>query len=209
MGIINNHKIHIAISVLGLLLLYLLPNSVSFTRSNSIAIDPGFKDVQGDVSEKVRVKRVVDGDTIELENGNKVRYIGIDTQELDSSNESVQCYGEEAQKANIDLVLGKIIRMEKDVTDKDRFDRLLRYVWVLDNKDGENYELFVNDTLVRKGYAKVATYPPDIKYSELFLQGERYAKEKSLGLWSECVNGIDGKVEDLPKLIFEFLNLGY
>lgn len=122
-----------------------------------------------------KVTRVYDGDTIEVEGGQKVRYIGIDTTEV---YPKVECYSLEAKFENEKLVLGKTIRMEKDVSDKDGYGRLLRYVYV----DGE----FVNEKLVRNGHAKVATYSPDVKYQMNFLESEKYARENKLGLWPVC-----------------------
>ncbi len=120
------------------------------------------------------VTRVIDGDTIVLENGERVRYIGIDTPEI-SQNE---CFALEAKKKNEELVLGKRVRLEKDVSERDKYGRLLRYVYV--------GEIFVNDYLVRNGYAYAVTYPPDVKYSERFLQAQREARENKRGLWAYC-----------------------
>jgi len=133
------------------------------------------KDIQED---SVLVIRVIDGDTIELEGGQKVRYIGIDTPETVDPRKPIQCFGIEASNKNKELVEGKKIRMEKDVSEVDQFERLLRYVYIGD--------IFVNDYLVRQGYAYAYTYPPDVKYSEQFVQVQNEARENSRGLWAEC-----------------------
>ena len=125
--------------------------------------------------EKVRVARVIDGDTIELEDGRKVRYIGIDTPETVDPKKPVQCFGREAYLENKSLVEGKEIEMEKDVSETDHYGRLLRYVWV----EG----VFVNEHLVREGFAHAVTFPPDVKYQELFLEAERKAREEGKGFW--------------------------
>ncbi|OGG06190.1 hypothetical protein A2872_04445 [Candidatus Gottesmanbacteria bacterium RIFCSPHIGHO2_01_FULL_42_12] len=124
------------------------------------------------------VKRVVDGDTIELDNGDKVRYIGVNTPETVDPRKPVECFGEEAKAKNKELVEWKLVRLEKDITDKDKYGRLLRYVYIQNT--------FVNDFLVRQGYANVATYPPDVKFVSQFLEAEKYARENKLGLWSKC-----------------------
>jgi micrococcal nuclease len=127
------------------------------------------------------VVRVVDGDTIEVEMGGRrhtVRYIGIDTPEVADPRRPVMCYGEEASRRNRQLVEGKVVTLEKDVSETDRYGRLLRYVWV----DGQ----MVNAVLVAEGYARTYTYPPDVKYAHLFLQLEREAREASRGLWGAC-----------------------
>jgi len=121
----------------------------------------------------VRVIRVIDGDTIEIEGGARVRYIGIDTPETYGEAE---CYGWEATAKNRELVEGKRVRLVKDVSEADRYGRLLRYVYV----DG----VFVNAELVRLGYALAVTYPPDVKYADLFLSLQGEAKEAGRGLWS-------------------------
>lgn len=125
------------------------------------------------------VTKVVDGDTVELESGQKVRYIGMDTPETVDPRKSVQCFGKEASNKNAELVGGKEVRLEKDISETDSFGRLLRYVFV-----GE--DTFVNLVLVKEGYAKSSTYPPDVKYQELFRQAEVEAREKGAGLWSAC-----------------------
>ncbi len=124
----------------------------------------------GRVSENtVFVTRVIDGDTIEIEGGYRVRYIGIDTPERDEP------YYWEASGVNRNLVEGKEIRLEKDVENKDEYGRLLRYVWVDDT--------MVNAELVRLGYAYSYSYPPNVKYQAYFLQMENEAREHKWGLW--------------------------
>ncbi len=121
-----------------------------------------------------KVTRVIDGDTIEIENGDRVRYIGMNTPEIENS----ECFATEAGEINKNLVLGKIVRLEKDVSETDKYGRLLRFVYVGD--------IFIDDYLVKDGYAKIMTVPPDIKYKNQFSQSEKYAKENNLGLWSKC-----------------------
>lgn len=128
---------------------------------------------------QVMVTRVVDGDTIEVTGGLKVRYIGIDTPETVHPSKPVECYGQEASNHNKELVEGKVVELEKDVSETDRYDRLLRYVYV----DGQ----MVNELLVREGYAQVSTYPPDVKYVDLFLAAQQEAHDANRGLWGACV----------------------
>jgi len=135
-------------------------------------------EVKGEQTEEFLVTKIVDGDTIEVEGGKKVRYIGMDTPETVNPQKSVQCFGHEAAEINKEWVLGKKIRMEKDISETDRYGRLLRYVWV--------DEFFVNEQLVRQGYAQVSTYPPDVKYQDLFLTAQKEARENNRGLWQGC-----------------------
>lgn len=124
------------------------------------------------------VTEVIDGDTIRLATGETLRYIGIDTPETKHPSVSKECFGEEASRRNEELVLGKTVMLEKDVSETDRYGRLLRYVWL----DGE----MVNMQLVKEGYANASAYPPDIKYQVLLEQAEIDARTNSRGLWSIC-----------------------
>ncbi|XOB46405.1 MAG: thermonuclease family protein [Candidatus Nealsonbacteria bacterium] len=130
------------------------------------------------------VIKVIDGDTIEIEKGYKVRYIGIDTPETVHPSKPVECFGIEASNKNKELVEGKKVRLEKDVSETDKYGRLLRYVYVND--------VFVNDYLVRQGYAYASTYPPDVKYVEQFVQAQREARENDRGLWAACKEAEEG-----------------
>ncbi len=146
--------------------------------SLSPAIPTPLQPIASRSAEFVVVKRVVDGDTIELTDGRKVRYIGIDTPELHHPTKGVQCFGKEAMEKNKVLVEGKTIRMEKDVSEMDRYKRLLRYVWQDD--------VFVNEYLAREGYALQATFPPDVSYTKLFTAAAQEAQEQNKGLWNAC-----------------------
>jgi len=121
---------------------------------------------------------VIDGDTVFLENGESVRYLGIDAPETHHPVRGQECYGPEATERNRQLVDGQRVRLEGDVTDKDRFGRLLRYVYVGD--------VFVNAELVDEGYAYSYYRPPDTKHYELLLDLELGAEEAGRGLWEAC-----------------------
>lgn len=124
------------------------------------------------------VSRVIDGDTVELADGRRLRYIGMDTPELVDPRKPVECFANEAKEENKRLVDGKKVRLEKDVSQTDKYSRLLRYVWVGD--------VMVNDYLVRQGFAHASAYPPDVTHSEQLLEAEREAREHHRGLWSGC-----------------------
>lgn len=117
------------------------------------------------------VTRVIDGDTIEIAGGYRVRYIGIDAPEMNEP------YYEQATRANRDLVLGKRVRLERDIEDKDKYGRLLRYVWVDD--------IMVNAELVRLGYARTYPYPPNLGYQSYLLYMEQEARQNRRGIWSD------------------------
>jgi len=124
--------------------------------------------------ETTTVARVIDGDTIIIATGHRVRYIGIDTPEVYPEREAL---GTEARQANRQFVEGKKIRLEQDVSDTDKYGRLLRYVYVDD--------LFVNAELVRQGLAEAKAYPPDTKYQDLLTQLEREARQAGRGIWAK------------------------
>lgn len=121
-----------------------------------------------------RVIDVIDGDTIIIEGGFRVRYIGIDTPELRPQAEP---FAEEAWQANRTLIEGKIITLERDVSETDKYGRLLRYIWV--------DSILVNAELVKLGLAEAKAYPPDTKYQDLLEALESEAKREKRGIWSK------------------------
>ena len=127
------------------------------------------------------VTRIVDGDTIALNNGDRVRYIGIDTPETVHPDKPVQCYGPEATEFNRELVDGKYVHLQYDEEREDRWGRILAYVYL---RDGT----FVNAELIRQGYARAAEYPPNTKHSTFLAELEREAREAERGLWGECMD---------------------
>lgn len=126
------------------------------------------------IESQARVVRVIDGDTIEIAGGAHVRYIGMDTPEI---YPEVEFYGPEAKAKNIELVEGKLVTLEKDVSETDKYGRLLRYVYV----NG----IFVNGELVRLGYAEAVSYPPDTRYRWQLEKLEKEAKAAKLGIWGD------------------------
>lgn len=133
--------------------------------------------------EKALVTKVIDGDTIQVNNNQTVRFIGIDTPETVDPRRPIGCFGKEASNETKSLLMGKEVILQKDISDTDKYGRLLRLVFLtLDN----NQVLFVNDYLVRAGFATAYTYPPDVKYNEQFRQAEVEAKTHQKGLWGKC-----------------------
>ena len=135
--------------------------------------------------EKVLVTEVVDGDTVKIEGDRTVRYIGVDTPETKHPKKQVECFGREASDANKALVEGKYIYLQRDVSETDRYQRLLRYIY-LPNPQSTGEAIFVNEYLVEQGYAHLLTYPPDVKYDEVFRAAEKQAREANRGLWGKC-----------------------
>jgi micrococcal nuclease len=137
------------------------------------------------------VRRVVDGDTLVLASGERVRLIGIDTPEIHESDKlyrdskrsqqsvsEIKEMGQRSYQFVKDLVEGKVVSLEFDVEKQDKYKRLLAYVYL---KDGR----FVNAEIVKQGYASLMTYPPNVKYADLFLKLYREARENKRGLWKE------------------------
>ena len=132
------------------------------------------------------VVRVVDGDTIIARvdgREERVRYIGIDAPESVTPDRPVECFGDEASDANARLLEGKTVYFEADVEDRDRFGRLLRYVYV---DLGDGTLLFINLALVEGGYAEAGFFPPNERYSDDLFDAERTAQRASAGLWGTC-----------------------
>lgn len=153
------------------------PHVVEFTP---IATTSGVVGIEG---ERTLVTKVIDGDTIEIEGGKSVRLIGIDTPETVDPKRPVGCFGKEASDKTKSLLSGKVVILQKDISETDKYSRLLRYVY-LPLDDGQI--LFIDDFLVREGFARVLTYPPDIKHNEQFRQAETEAKIAKKGLWGRC-----------------------
>jgi micrococcal nuclease len=134
---------------------------------------------------RARVVRVVDGDTIRVALGGRVervRYIGIDTPESVKPDTPAQCFAHKAAAANARLVAHRRVRLVLDVEPRDRFGRLLAYVYRL--PDG----LFVNAALVRGGYARTLTIPPNVRFAERFRALAVQARRAGRGLWSACAS---------------------
>ncbi len=137
----------------------------------------------------ILVTRAVDGDTLVLENNERVRLIGIDTPEMHESNklnrdaqrlgqdvEIIKQLGRRSYEFTKKLVEGKRVRLEFDVERYDKYKRLLAYVYLLNGT-------FLNAEIVQQGYASLMTYPPNVKYADLFLKLYTEARQNQRGLW--------------------------
>jgi micrococcal nuclease len=125
------------------------------------------------------VVRVVDGDTVDVSPGGRIRLIGIDTPETVDPRKPVQCFGREASAKAHKLLDDKTIALEADPSqgERDRYGRLLRYIWLPDGR------LF-NLEMIAQGYAHEYTYATPYKYQTPFKQAERTAREQNRGLWA-------------------------
>jgi micrococcal nuclease len=137
----------------------------------------------GGEDENGKVTRVVDGDTIHVIVGGRdenVRYIGVDTPESVKPGTPVQCFAKRASAYNERLVAGERVRLVLDAEERDRYGRLLAYVYR--DRDG----LFVNAALVRRGYAVPLTIPPNVEHETEFRRLASNARRSGRGLWSSC-----------------------
>jgi micrococcal nuclease len=150
------------------------------TATSMPGLDPTLRPVGA--TEAARVVRVVDGDTLIIDRGlgnERLRYIGMDAPESVKPDSPVEFMGKEASAANAALVAGREIVLERDVSETDQYDRLLRYVWL---NEGDAWRM-VNLELVREGYAQVATYPPDVRWTDELRAAERASRDAGQGLW--------------------------
>jgi len=172
------NRFFVAIVIIGLLV---LPAIFFFSQQKS---NQGVRDYSG-----IYVRRTVDGDTLVLSDNERVRLIGIDTPEVHESEKlyrdsrrsgqdirTIQALGQRSWDFTRSLVEGKPVRLEFDVEKRDKYGRLLAYVYL---EDGQ----FVNAEIVRQGYASLMTYPPNVKYEDLFLKLFQEARENKRGLW--------------------------
>ena len=127
------------------------------------------------------VTRSVDGDTVEVQlrgEDEDVRYIGVDTPETVAPGEPVDCFGPRASNFNESVVEGERVRLVFDAELRDAYDRLLAYVYLGDR--------FINAELVRRGYARSLTIPPNDRFAGLFRRAEHRAGVAGRGLWGAC-----------------------
>lgn len=143
--------------------------------------------------EEAKVLRVVDGDTIEIDRGKgkeKVRFVLVNTPETVHPKKGAEFYGKEASNFTKSQLTDKTVYLQKDTSDTDRYGRLLRYIWIerpsSDNPSNEEIKSkCFNAILLAGGYANVSTFPPDVKYVDLFRKIERQARDGNVGLWSQ------------------------
>jgi len=139
-----------------------------------------------------KVIKVIDGDTILLENNKELRYIGIDSPETHKKSplgweETNVPFGKEAEEFNRKLVEGKKVRIEFDQQKTDTYGRLLGYVFI--------GETFVNKKLLQEGLAVLYTYPPNIKYFQELFKAQKEARQQKKGIWqdSESISPLDAQ----------------
>lgn len=131
----------------------------------------------------LKIVKVIDGDTVKLEDGTDIRYIGLDSPELGKGETPSECFAQEAKEINQNLVLGKRVRIETDVNEMDLFGRILAYVYL--QPEGEK-EIFINEYLLREGIAKFHLDTVNQRYIKTLVSTAELAHEQKKGLWSFC-----------------------
>lgn len=165
----------ILVVVGALFIQFTAPGDGERIRSSNPPLQPVLPDLDNASVKWVTVRHVIDGDTIVVDNDLRVRYIGVDSPELHMD----ECFAQEAKAHNKLLVDARQVGLQKDVSETDRYGRLLRYVYLADGT-------LVNARLVQDGYASVASFPPDVLFIDYFQQLENQARSMSRGLWGMC-----------------------
>jgi micrococcal nuclease len=185
------NKLNITIILLILALIFLLTfyscsGQLHYAQQGKLSVPFGKSYNYADIF----VIRVIDGDTLQLANGERVRLIGIDTPEIHESDKlyrdsqrtkrdvnTIRQMGRRAYEFTKNLVEGKRVRLEFDVDKRDRYNRLLAYVYLKEDNT------FVNAKIIEEGYASLMTIPPNVKQAQLFLQLNQEARRERRGLW--------------------------
>ena len=180
--------------------LLVLALMVALVPGPAVAVEVPRPPADGEVA---RVVHITDGDTIRvrLADGSeeRVRYIGIDTPEIGhEAGQADEPWGREATDANRRLVEGGDVLLERDVSDTDQYDRLLRYVWV----EGESGWLMVNGELVTRGLAEVRAYEPDTRNHDWFRQLQDEAREAGRGMFGDQPQEGGSLLDDLLDFLF-------
>jgi len=158
------------------------PPTSTVTRTKTVTARPSPRSPNAPALRRTAlVTRVVDGDTAHVRYHGRdvtIRFIGVDTPETVAPGQPIECYGPEASAFTKKTLTGKSVRLEFDLDRIDPYGRTLAYIWL-------GATLF-NETLVRDGFATVATYPPDTRYVRRFQAAQRDARAGGRGLWGSC-----------------------
>ncbi len=139
--------------------------------SNPITVDPGFA--------YYRIKKVFDGDTVLLDDGEKVRLLGINTPEIGDADSKEEPMAKEAKLYLQSLIEGKKIRLETDAVEYDKYQRRLAHLF---SENGDHLNL----KLVEQGFATVNIHPPNLLHFERLMQAQQVAEKQKIGIWNEA-----------------------
>lgn len=144
-------------------------SDIPYQGAKKLQIDSG--------SSYYQIKKIYDGDTVLLSNGSKVRFLGVNTPEVEGRRKSAQAGGEEAKRWLKEILKNKKVRLEKDVEKKDKYNRTLAHLFTKD-------KLHINLELVKRGLANVNIHPPNLKYTADLMQAQQQAEKNKLGVWN-------------------------
>lgn len=154
------------------------------------------------IYQKAKVKYAVDGDTIWVDidgKDEKVRFVGVNTPEVAKDGKPAEFMADEAKDFTNSILKNKEIYLERDISDRDKYDRLLRYIWLEEpvaNPSLSDIEKnTLNGILVKEGYAYANYYKPDIKYQEYLKELEKSAQENKKGIWSDGTEQKEEKID--------------
>ncbi len=153
---------------------------LSLTLITCLSTDALGEKKRSNIDSYHKVKFVYDGDTVLLNSGEKVRYLGINTPEIDHQEGKHEFMALDARRFNKKIVKGTQIRLEYDTKKRDRYGRLLAYVFLKNEK-------MVNELLIRKGLAHVLLYRKNLKYKDILLDSQRKAMKAKRGIWSKAI----------------------
>ena len=175
--------------ILAIFLALTLTSCDQIPKQNEIQMESAKEEKQ--IYQKAKVKYAVDGDTIWVDidgKDEKVRFVGVDTPEVAKDGKPAEFMAEEAKDFTNKTLKNKEIYLEKDISDRDKYDRLLRYIWLEEPATNPSLSDIekntLNGILVKEGFAYANYYKPDIKYQEYLKELEKSAQENKLGIWS-------------------------
>lgn len=164
-------------------LLMVLTAAYWFLGNQPVAPAPGYVYITADATTlskmtSTTVKSVIDGDTFRTADGSLVRLIGIDAPEKDGPYTTAEYFNAETTRRVISLIEGNTVYLQQDISNTDRYDRLLRYVYLQDGTQ-------LNHLLVAEGYARAVQYPPDVTFAAQLDEAQVHARRLKLGIWGQ------------------------
>ncbi|MEQ1635491.1 MAG: thermonuclease family protein [Methylococcales bacterium] len=130
-----------------------------------------------------KIKRVIDGDTVLLDDGTKVRLLGINTPEMANRHQSAEAGGKRAKQWLNEQLQGQIVRLETDVEKTDKYGRTLAHIFT-------DADVHINAQLVKLGLAAVSLYPPNLKYANALITAQEIAEKHQLGIWNDAAYAV-------------------
>ena len=160
-----------------------IPSQTKTNETNNKTTINRQKTIDGQKIEKQKVLRVIDGDTLELADGSRVRFLNMDTPETVKKDTAVMCYGKEASNYTKSRLSDKVVNLTIDKEGVDQYGRQLRFVF-LDGVDTTKIENSFNAEMVKKGFARARMYSPNTTYKKDFETWQKQAQDQKIGVWN-------------------------